>query len=154
MTDDPASLANLRDIVVPPPVALWPPAPGWWVIGAGLLAALAIVLWRWIQAYRADAYRREALRELARLSDPAGLLPVLKRAAMVAYGRDAVASLTGPAFLAFLDRTGATSAFTTGPVRSLARRAYAPDIRIPAEAADRALADARNWLSRHRREDS
>lgn len=150
MIDDPSALANLRDIVVPPPVPFWPPAPGWWVIGAGLLAALAIASRHALQAWRANAYRREALRELSRLPDPAGLLPLLKRTAMVAYGRDAVASLTGTAFLAFLDRTGATTAFTTGPTAHLAQRIYAPDTRIPADAADRANTDARDWLRRHR----
>ena len=150
MIDDPSALANLRDIVVPPPVPFWPPAPGWWVIGAGAPRRTGDRLPARIQAWRANAYRREALRELSRLPDPAGLLPLLKRAAMVAYGRDAVASLTGTAFLAFLDRTGATTAFTTGPTAHLAQRIYAPDTRIPADAADRARTDARDWLRRHR----
>ena len=38
---DPSDLSNLRDIVVPPEVALWPPAPGWWIVAAGCLAAAA-----------------------------------------------------------------------------------------------------------------
>jgi hypothetical protein len=150
MTDDPSSLANLRDIVLPPPVPFWPPAPGWWVIGAGLLAALTIAFWHALQAWRANAYRREALRELSRLPDPSGLLPLLKRAALVAYGREAVASLTGTDFLAFLDRTGVTTAFTGGPTALLAQRIYAPDSPIPADAAESALADARDWLRHHR----
>ena len=39
---DPADLSNLRDIVVPPEVALWPPAPGWWILLAGGIAMAAI----------------------------------------------------------------------------------------------------------------
>ena len=38
---DPSSLDNLFDIVVPPPVSWWPPAPGWYVVG-GLAIALAV----------------------------------------------------------------------------------------------------------------
>jgi hypothetical protein len=110
-----------------------------------------VVLWRAVQTYRADAYRREARRELSRLSDPSQLLALLKRAAMVAYGRDAVASLTGPAFLAFLDRTGATSAFTSGPASLVARGVYAPAAPLPPEAIAKAFADARRWLRRHPR---
>ncbi len=30
MTSDPADLSNLRDIVLPPSISFWPPAPGWW----------------------------------------------------------------------------------------------------------------------------
>ena len=41
MKPDPASLENLRDIAVPPPVPWWPPAPGWWVLG--LLALLVLI---------------------------------------------------------------------------------------------------------------
>ena len=41
--NDPGSLQNLNDIVMPAPVGLWPPAPGWYVVFAvGLaLAVLA-----------------------------------------------------------------------------------------------------------------
>ena len=32
MPEDPASLQNLHDIVVPKPPPIWPPAPGVWVL--------------------------------------------------------------------------------------------------------------------------
>ena len=49
MNPDPASLANLRDIVEPPPVPWWPPAPGWWFLLTvlGLIAILVA-----LRAYR------------------------------------------------------------------------------------------------------
>ena len=40
---DPADLSNLRDLVLPPQVPLWPPAPGWWIVAAASIAAAAIL---------------------------------------------------------------------------------------------------------------
>jgi len=30
-------LINLKDIHLPPAVAIWPPAPGWWIVAVVLL---------------------------------------------------------------------------------------------------------------------
>ena len=38
---DPTSLEHLFDIVTPPPVPWWPPAPGW-VVVAGIICVLAV----------------------------------------------------------------------------------------------------------------
>ncbi len=122
---DPADLANLRDIVAPPPISYWPLAPGWWVVGLALVALATIGLLRLLARYNANAYRRAALLELARLD---GLAPVqqaqaistiLKRAALAAYPRADVAALTGAGWALFLDRTGRTEAFTRGAARGL-----------------------------------
>ena len=150
MNGDPADLSNLRDIVLPPAVPWWPPAYGWWLIAAGLLAAALIASIRAYKRYVANAYRREAIQELDTLSDATGIMPLLKRAAMVAYGREMVASLTGSALLAFLDHTGGTAAFTTGPARLLPGIAFGQSASLNAEDSATAVADARQWLRTHR----
>jgi len=149
MNGDPADLANLRDIVLPSTIPWWPPAPGIWILLAGLLAAALAASVRAFRHYRANAYRREAVRELDGLTDMTGIMPLLKRAAMVAYGREAVASLSGDAFLAFLDRTGGTGAFTSGPARLLPSLAYSKEASPTPGDLDRAVADARRWLRKH-----
>ena len=68
---DPASLEHLHDIIVPPPVSMWPPAPGWYVIGAVLLVLLAILVVRVVSRWHANAYRRIALRELEKIKSRA-----------------------------------------------------------------------------------
>jgi hypothetical protein len=155
MTGDPADLANLRDIAVPPPVPWWPPAPGWWILAAALLAAAAVLALRRLARWRADAYRRAALRELAALEAAAGSMPagdlaasvsaLLKRTALAAFPRTECASLSGAAWLDFLDRTG--GAFT-GPARLLPQLACG----APADAGalPAILAAARRWISMHR----
>ncbi|GJD65694.1 DUF4381 domain-containing protein [Methylobacterium frigidaeris] len=163
MNPDPASLENLRDLALPPPVPLWPPAPGWSILAAGLAAASLVAGWRSWRRYRANAYRREARRQLdaiarrveaGRCAGAASeLAVVLKRTALAAYPRSAVASLTGPAWLGFLDRTGRTTAFTDGAARGIAEWTFAGDRAVPAAALKAALRDARAWVRAHGRWD-
>lgn len=64
-----SNLSNLRDIVEPAGISWWPPAPGAVLIGSLLLLwgvfAILILLRRW----QSNAYRREALRELAAIRE-------------------------------------------------------------------------------------
>jgi hypothetical protein len=104
---DPSDLSNLRDIVVPPAVSFWPPAPGWWVLGAACVIAVGFVIAVAVRHWQRNAYRREALRALEK-ADGCDISAILKRAALAAFPRERVASLNGAAWLAFLDRTGGT----------------------------------------------
>ncbi|RDJ19681.1 DUF4381 domain-containing protein [Bosea caraganae] len=108
MSADPGDLANLADIVLPPAVPFWPPAAGVWIVGAVAGAMLAVAGRRALRRYRADAYLRLAAKEIDDGLSPNGdgtdvaISAILKRAAMVAYGRERVASLTGAAWTEFL----------------------------------------------------
>ncbi len=151
---DPADLSNLRDIVVPPDVPLWPPAPGWWIVGAAVAASAAVLAAMAVLRYRRNAYRRAALGELASIEHlPPGeaaqrITAVLKRVALVAYPRAVVASLSGEAWLGFLDRTGHTDVFTRGPARGLLSLAYGG--RSDASDLLAIVSAARAWVYRHR----
>lgn len=155
MASDPASLDNLRDVVVPPAPAWLPPAVGWLLVATALALAAAIAAARAFARWRADAYRREALRELSAL-DPGPATPaaaaavsaILKRAALAAYPRAAVAELAGPDWAAFLDRTGRADAFTKGAGRALWPLAYGAA--APGADMGAIVAAARRWLRRHR----
>jgi len=151
---DPSDLSNLRDIVVPPDVSLWPPALGWWIVGAGLLASAAVLAAMVALRHRRDAYRRAALVELANIEPLSPgeaaqrITAVLKRAALVAYPRTEVAELSGEAWLGFLDRTGHTQAFTRGPAQVLPSLAYGGSgemLDLPA-----IVSAARAWVRQHR----
>jgi hypothetical protein len=55
------ALEQLRDIHLPQAVHWWPPAPGWWVVAA-LILALTIWLVRFLQRrYRRQYFRSESL---------------------------------------------------------------------------------------------
>jgi hypothetical protein len=154
VSDDPADLSRLADIVAPPQAPWWPPAAGWWILGAGLVAALVILAGLALRRHRRNAYRRAALAELDAIGlvgdggGAAAVSAVLKRAALVAYPRAEVARLTGQGWLAFLDRSAATRDFADGPAAGLARAVYG----APLGDGAAILAAARRWVKRHRAE--
>lgn len=161
----PEALAGLHDNVVPDPVSLFPTTPAWLVVLALLLTLLAWAVVRLLQRRRRNRYRREAAAELrgieARLgfaaTRPAALadLPVLvKRVALHLAPRGEIAALSGPAWLAFLDRTWNGDAFRAGPGRLLPEIAYGTPARLAAlqpPELDNLLALLKAWIGGHRR---
>lgn len=146
---------DLRDIHQPEAPGFWPPAPGWWLLAALVLAALAGFGRRaWLELRRRRR-RQRILSELDQFQDAglqgpvlvAAISALLKRVALSRYPRAEVAALTGNAWLAFLDRSGGDGRFAEGAGRVLADGAYAPEtIGIDEPAL---LAIARDWLWRN-----
>ncbi len=137
-------IGRLIDPPEPVPVSLVPQTAGWWVLGALLLSALGYGLWRFMLHWRADAYRRAALSELALApDDPAAIATILRRAALAAYPRDEVAGLAGADWIPFLRDTGS---FPEAAGPTLVRAPYAPggDAGILREAGEL-------WVRTHRR---
>lgn len=150
-------LANLHPLREPAAIGLWPPAPGWWLLGGMLLAALvAAAIWLY-RRRRANAYRRRALRQLenleARLARDRDALTyaqsvnaLLKSAALTAFPARDIAALHGRQWLSFLERTapGTTfeSDFTAAVYRGDAQRLDTRQLH----------GEARRWLVRHRSE--
>lgn len=150
-------LAGLRDIHAAPAPGFWPPAPGWWLL-ALLLAAAALAATLWLRRrLRARRFRRQAMRELDTIAarctdDAAGALPGavnvwLRRIALHVHAAEEVASLTGAAWLAFLDETGGGGEFSNGAGRVLASAPYRPHTQPVPRAA--LLRLARAWAGRN-----
>ncbi len=163
MNPDPASLDRLHDLIAPTPVPWWPPAPGWiWLLGL-VVAMMAVALLRGLIVWQRNRYRREALAELARqqvrLARPeesadvvATLSVLLKRTALCAWPRREIASLHGPQWFAFLDRTGRTERFSGGCGDLLESVAYDPrEVQRIDETEVRELTEVvAHWLRHHR----
>ena len=124
---DPGDLARLHPLVLPEEISLWPSAPGWWLVGAGLLVVLLVLVVDLARRHRALRFRREALRELAEIRAGGDLVPLprlLKLVALEVHERRTVAGLSGTAWAAFLDTTGGGGRFGAGAGEELARLAY------------------------------
>lgn len=106
-------LAGLAPLRQPEPITWWPPAPGWWVLAAVAVALLAFALWRLWQRHSRNAYRRQALRQLAQLRREivdstefvTALNALLKSTALAAYPRRDIASQHGARWCTFLNES-------------------------------------------------
>lgn len=107
---------ELRDIHLPEPISWWPPALGWWLIaGSILFIIVAVFLFRYYQ--KKQALKKQVLAEFEiictqyqqdknDLSLLQSISTLLRRACISFYPRSEAASLTGDAWLDFLDSTG------------------------------------------------
>ena len=104
---------ELRDIHLPDPISWWPLAPGWWFVLAAIVLIIAgVFLFRYY--LKKQALRKTVAAELESIcaqhkKDNNALVLVqslsilLRRACISFYPRSEVASLTGDAWLKFLD---------------------------------------------------
>jgi len=154
-----AALRSLKDIAIPQPVSWVPQTWGWLILALVLFAAILLWLAMRYRRWRRDAYRREALRlldEIARdlrsqqTRDEANarLGELLKRTALAAWPRKAIAAVSGNEWADFL------SAHQDGEIGSslrcyLANLEYRGGATPGAGAIDDLLRDARYWIERH-----
>ena len=95
MENDPASLSGLHDIELPPDVSIWPLQAGWWILMAAMMAVTLWLIYKGIARWKADAYRREALRELEHTQRLSEINALLRRCALMVESRTKIAELSG-----------------------------------------------------------
>lgn len=150
-------VAGLIDIPLPPEVSLWPQTWEARIAIVLLLAAVITAVWRLARYWRTNRYRREALAELSRIGNPTAsaggelltrLALLVRRTALAAFPREQVASLIGPAWLSFLDRSYGGQEFSRGVGRLLVSASYQRS--APGEAELQSLsALVRRWIKVH-----
>lgn len=129
------ALQGLRDIHMPPPVAFWPFAVGWYLLMVLSLLFIVAIVWysfrhirknrpRKAVMHRLDGLRQRYARETDGVAIAMELSSLLRRATLVAFPRRQVAGLQGDAWLHFLDDTGRTKQFTEGVGRLLVTAPY------------------------------
>lgn len=142
---------ELRDIHLPPDPSWFPPAPGWWLLAALLIAALVWIARRVLRRLRQRRWQAALQAEVERIAadhathrDPrratAEISQLLRRAAV--WLDPPAAAYPGDQWLAWLDARG-VAGFVDGPGQVLVD---APWRRAPEVDTDALFALTRRWL--------
>ncbi|WP_286917431.1 MULTISPECIES: DUF4381 domain-containing protein [Pseudomonas] len=163
-----STLEQLQPLIAPPPIGLWPPAPGWWLL-AVLLPTLAWAGWHWRHSWRRkvvlpvaaeqplDPVRQGALEELARLPRPYDGAPagawlqqingLLKRLCRNHYPNANSHVLNGRQWLAFLDNRCPAAGLTRWMV--LVEGVYKPECKLDDKAIAGLQQSVETWIRKH-----
>ncbi|MEN8253875.1 MAG: DUF4381 domain-containing protein [Verrucomicrobiota bacterium] len=143
MNTNSLSLNDLYDIVEPAPVSWWPPAPGWWILFAVAGIAIVFLLIHRLRCRRKNAYRRAALAELGKAESADEVAAILRRTALAAYPRKAIASRHGNEWIEWLETTASI------PLPDTAKKSMA-SVYSNDETHTEPLRDyARAWILQH-----
>lgn len=162
-----SSLDQLEPLMVPAPISVWPPAPGWWFLAALLLGLVLLVRLRPWQHWKRDdtaeaepslePQRQIALDELAQLNKPYGDQPanqwlqqlnaLLKRLCRTRYPDDHPHTLSGRAWLAFLDNRCPAAGLTRWMV--LVEGVYRAECRLDDKAIQGLEQAVQIWIRKH-----
>ncbi len=102
MSDPSTSLERLHDLVPPPGISWWPLAPGWYFVAVCILFFIGVTAFRGWKRWKANAYRRAALRELESASDITAVAEILRRTALMTAPRASIAGKSGNAWVDWL----------------------------------------------------
>lgn len=158
-------LSQLADIHLPEPVGLWPPAPGWWVLFFILCVLAYFASKRFYGAWRQRRICAFAIRELdkcltqfreasavaeadqqeaVKLNFVNELNAVLRRVALKHFPEEPLASLSGPAWIAFLRSHGDASGLSEPLAATLSQGRFAKQWEVDAQGLYRM---AHQWIS-------
>ncbi|MFZ2726321.1 MAG: DUF4381 domain-containing protein [Methylococcaceae bacterium] len=121
----------LRDIHLPDAISWFPPALGWWLL-AITLPLLVLFLVKYYQRLTRQTALKTAKKQLTEISTRSAnnteklreLSVLLRRVAITLVPRHEVASLTGQAWLQFLDSSLKDAPFSSGAGRCLLDAPY------------------------------
>ena len=93
--NDNTSLDNLHDIYIPPEVGFFPLTEGYVALLVFMGSLFIMFVYLLIARYRANRYKREAMKELHTLEDVSAIFSLVKRVLLTSRDRTEVASLSG-----------------------------------------------------------
>ena len=162
MTNGVYSLNDLRDIALPEKISFWPPAVGFWILLGLVVIVLTHIALKKYKKWRVNAYRRAGLLLLKELGDNfsddnqeatvENISLILKRVALAAYSREKVASLTGDAWLGFLNESYGGKEFLEHPAVLLKDASYrqSKESIIGKDDFKKLLFLAQTWITQHK----
>ncbi|VUD48720.1 hypothetical protein TDB9533_01290 [Thalassocella blandensis] len=153
-------LAQLNDVKTPDNIGLWPPAIGWWIVAAILIAGAVTGTRAALRKYKNNRYRHQALQKLQQLeqaeSTPPAVslthtLQMLKQCMFTAYpgARLYVGGLHGQEFITLLELTCEKSHFQKFD-GYISRILYSPSPEIEHQQHSALLQEAKTWIKNHK----
>ncbi len=148
------ALSELQPIHPPAAISWWPPAPGWWAL---LLLSILLLHLGW-RRYRSRKTQRAALKELHEIEQNnvnpneqlAQLNRLLKRYLLSCNTATSSASLSGEAWLQFLDRHSTHPGFLQPPGQLLLSAPYRNQMEeTDLEQINTLLRLSRQWIRRN-----
>tara|TARA_R110000868_G_scaffold10639_4_gene51647 strand:- start:49426 stop:49887 length:462 start_codon:yes stop_codon:yes gene_type:complete len=104
----PSNSIPIKDIHVPPPIAMWPTSPGWYILLALVIIAVAVGGYFLLRYLRKKRFRKLVLRRFDQLRQQADLIELsvlLKRIAIHRFSRAEVAGLQNQSWIDFLQNS-------------------------------------------------
>lgn len=148
---------NLKDIQLPTEVGLWPLAPGWWILVAGLLIVLLLASIKIYRHRTQNNYRRLAFVALCKAHsqwqqdrDPARYLQtanaLLRRCVLHVQGKEHLVGLSGKSWTETLNLL-APQVLTDTTQSALIRHCYQRSPNIDVNTVHNELI---TWIKSHR----
>lgn len=148
------NIAALREIHLPDPISWWPPAIGWWLLLALVIATAILlpILYRRLTYTPINKVINKSFQDIvARYKDDNDAFSFisqtsrfLRQIAMTYYGRDEVAQLTGDKWMALLNNLSKSPWFTDEVQQNLLNAPYQKIMQIDPELV---ISVVQNWLA-------
>ena len=150
------ALGDIAEVVAPPAIDWLPQTPGWYLVLAIVLAFAARRAWRALRKWYRNRYRREALTRLRELADAGddsialarGANTLLKLTAMAARSRAEVASLTGAAWVSWLNAQCPGAVFGAREAQVLVEGSYR-ELPLDEETRASLFSAMARWITDH-----
>jgi hypothetical protein len=155
------ALKELAETSQPAAISWWPQTLAWKIVLLLLIVYVIKKLHQKVQAYKRDAYRRDALSWIAKLPEYNSDLPaaefrqlpaLLRRTAILGFSRENVSMLANNHWEVWLDKQCQQCGFSQQYARLLHHLAYAPTIDITAQQMKELVAQITLWVKNHRRQ--
>jgi len=149
-------LASLVETAPPPNVSLFPQTIGWQVLLVIFIIVGIYYIYKKIDEWKKNRYRRNALKQLSALESQANLKAIqqlnriLKETASIAFGEKKVARLYGDEWLVFLDKTSVNN-FNSEEVKQWQCAIYNPhsSLVINQEMVKQLITLSGLWIKQH-----
>ncbi|HEY9134909.1 MAG TPA: DUF4381 domain-containing protein [Pseudomonadales bacterium] len=164
MNTDP--LAQLKDIHLPEPIGIWPPALGWWLLLLVVTGLVGFGIYYLLRKYLHSAYRRAALKILDSINKDYQrhnnakqwlneITQLLKRTCMKAYPSSEFAELSGTEWLNYLDskldaKKVKQKLFTQSTISEVFNQQFQPETLTTNTQTEQNIINAvTKWIKKH-----